>query len=118
MPSKPPQIVRWLKDLAQSFVGELEREVFCADNLRVYGVTRCLEIISEASRRLPDDLKARHPSIPRKEMTGAGNVYRHDYEEVDADEVWVTVQDHLSPLRVVVESELATFDAQRANIEG
>jgi uncharacterized protein with HEPN domain len=39
-------------------------------------------------------------------MAGAGSVYRHDYEEVDADEVWVTVQDHLPPLRVVVEHEL------------
>jgi uncharacterized protein with HEPN domain len=69
-------------------------------------VTRCLEIISEASRRLPDDLKARHPSIAWKEMAGAGNVYRHDYEQVDAEEVWVTVQDHLPPLRVVVEHEI------------
>lgn len=65
-----------------------------------------LEIISEASRRLPDDLKARHPTIPWKEMAGAGNVYRHDYEEVDPEEVWVTVLDHLPSLRVVVELEL------------
>jgi uncharacterized protein with HEPN domain len=40
-------------------------------------------------------------------MAGAGNVYRHDYEEIDPDEVWVTVQDHLPALRVVVEQELA-----------
>lgn len=42
-------------------------------------------------------------------MAGAGSVYRHDYEEVDADEVWITVQDHLTPLRVVVEYELGTL---------
>jgi uncharacterized protein with HEPN domain len=41
-------------------------------------VTRCLEIISEASRRLPESLKARHPEIPWKQIAGAGNVYRHD----------------------------------------
>ncbi len=64
MPSESPPFARWLHDilqniaLAQSFVGELDRAAFCADTLRVYGVTRCLEIISEASRRLPDDLKA------------------------------------------------------------
>ena len=112
MPSKPAQVARWLNDilqnisLAQNFVGELDRATFCGDTLRVYGVTRCLEIISEASRRLPDDLKARHPSIVWKEMAGAGSVYRHDYEVVDADLVWVTVQDHLPPLRIVIESEL------------
>jgi uncharacterized protein with HEPN domain len=88
-------------------VGELDRSTFCADTLRVYGVTRCLEIISEASRRLPDDLKARHPTIGWKEVAGAGNIYRHDYEEVDAEEVWVTVRDHLPLLRTVVERELA-----------
>jgi len=116
MPSEPPPFARWLKDilenitLARSFAAGFEREAFCADTLRVYGVTRCLEIISEASRRLPDDLKARHPAIAWREMAGAGNVYRHDYEEVDSDEVWVTVQDHLPRLRTAVEYELAAFE--------
>jgi uncharacterized protein with HEPN domain len=55
-------------------------------------VTRCLEIISEASRRLPDDLKARHPAIAWKQMAAAGNIYRHDYEDVAASYVWVTLQ--------------------------
>ncbi len=96
--------------LAQGFVGKLDRAAFCADTLRLYGVTpRCLENISEASRRLPDDVKSRHHSIAWKEMAGAGSVYRHDYEEVDADGVWVTVQDHLPQLRVVVEEELANL---------
>jgi uncharacterized protein with HEPN domain len=114
-PSKPAPFARWLNDileniaLAQSFVAGLDRTAFCADTLRVYGVTRCLEIISEASRRLPDELKARHPAIAWREMAGAGNVYRHDYEEVDADEVWVTVQDHLPLLRTVVEREMANI---------
>jgi uncharacterized protein with HEPN domain len=110
-PRRPP-FARWLNDipdnirLAESFAANLDSVAFCADTLRVYGVTRCLEIISEASRRLPDELKRRHPSIPWQEMAGAGNVYRHDYEEVDASEVWVTVQDHLPKLRLVVEREL------------
>jgi hypothetical protein len=52
-----------------------------ADPRTVYAVTRCLEIISEGSRRLPDDLKARHPSIAWRDMAGAGNIYRRDYED-------------------------------------
>jgi uncharacterized protein with HEPN domain len=70
-------------------------------------VTRCLEIISEASRRLPDGLKARHPGIPWKQMAGAGNVYRHDYEDVAARYVWDTLQRDLPALRIVVEKEIA-----------
>src|SRR5271163_1573381 len=60
---------RWLNDirsqieLVKRFLGALDYEAFRDDQLRFYAVTRCLEIISEASRRLPEDLKARHPSI-------------------------------------------------------
>lgn len=43
-------------DLATRFVEGFDRETFKADIRSVYAVTRCLEIISEASRRLPADL--------------------------------------------------------------
>jgi uncharacterized protein with HEPN domain len=82
---------------------------FAADLRAVYAVTRCLEIISEASRRLPDELKARRPSIPWRDIAGAGNVYRHDYEDVAAHQVWDTVQLALPPLRTVIAEELTTL---------
>ncbi len=103
---------RWLGDiryhieLVQTFAGGYGYEAFRNDLLRLYAVTRCLEVISEASRRLPDELKARHPSIPWISIARAGNVYRHDYEDVSAEFVWVTVEDHLPPLLAVVEAEL------------
>jgi uncharacterized protein with HEPN domain len=79
------------------------------DDLRAtYAITRCLEIISEASRRLPDELKARHPSIAWRDMAAAGNVCRHEYEDVAVREVWDTLSHHLLPLRAVIEQELAT----------
>jgi len=92
--------------LAQCFVEGLSFEGFRADRRTVYAVIRCLEIISEASRRLPDELKARHPEIPWAGMAGAGNVYRHDYEDVADDMVWRTVQNSLPPLLAVVDDEL------------
>ena len=76
----------------------------------MYAGRPCLEIISEASCRLPDDLKARHPSIEWKDMAGAGNIYRHDYEDVAVQHVWDAVQTDLPPLRVVVDQELASLD--------
>ena len=72
----------------------------------MYAITRCLEIISEASRRLPPDLKARHPNIPWPKVAGAGSVYRHDYEDVLERFLWLTVHESLEPLRIVVASEL------------
>ena len=93
-------------DLAANFAAGFDRASFKDDIRTVYAVTRCLEIISEASRRLPDDLKARHPAIAWKQMAGAGNVYRHDYEDVAAEFVWETVRRALPPLRGVIEVEL------------
>ena len=97
-------------DLALSFAAGFDYEAFVADPRTVYAVTRCLEIISEASRRLPDDLKARHPSIAWRDMAGAGNIYRHDYEDVAVQHVWDAVQIDLPPLRAVSTQELAKLD--------
>lgn len=93
-------------DPAERFIVGFGWATFQNDLRTVYAVTRCLEIISEASRRLPDELKARHPSIAWRQMVGAGNVYRHDYEEVAARFVWDTVQLALPPLRAAIEQEL------------
>jgi uncharacterized protein with HEPN domain len=94
-------------DLATQFVQGLDREAFKADIRTVYAVTRCLEIISEASRRLPNEMKARHPNISWRQMAAAGNVYRHDYEDVAAQFVWDTVQRAVPALKNVIEVEVA-----------
>jgi uncharacterized protein with HEPN domain len=95
--------------LATQFVAGLDFEAFRNDIRTVFAVTRCLEIISEASRRLPDEMKTRYPGIAWSNMAGAGNVYRHDYEDVAAKLVWDTVQLALPPLRDVVAREIAAL---------
>jgi len=50
--------------LANQFVEGITSAAFQQDERTIFAVIRCLEVISEASRRLPDALKARHPSIP------------------------------------------------------
>jgi len=92
--------------LAFSFIGQASIDRFLADRYTVYATTRCLEIISEASRRLSPELKARHPHIRWQGMAGAGNVYRHDYELVLDKAVWDTVHESLQPLLTVVDEEL------------
>ena len=111
MPSK--RAADYLKDiliqinLADEFLGTITLEEFEIDALRMYAVVRCLEIISEASRRLPPDLKARYPSIQWAAIAGAGNIYRHNYEEVLATKIWETVKLALPELRQVVDKELS-----------
>lgn len=87
---------------------DLER--FEADWRAQWLVQRGVEIISEASRRLPDDLKARHPSIPWRQVAGIGNVLRHDYGIVSAPVMWKLVRQDLVALEVVCRLELAAGD--------
>jgi len=93
-------------DLATGFAEGFDDATFKHDLRTIYATTRCLEIISEASRRLSEDLKRRHPTIPWKQIAGAGNIYRHDYEDVAAQLVWDTVHRALPALKSVVEQEI------------
>lgn len=93
-------------DLVIHFLTGFDYQTFHDDLRTVFAVTRCLEIISEASRRLSVDLKSRHPSIEWKGMAGAGNIYRHDYEDVAARHVWQTARNDLPPLRAALAQEL------------
>ena len=92
--------------LAREFTAGFTIETFRADRRTVYAVTRCLEIISEAARRLPDDVLGRHPQQPWRAIMDAGNVYRHEYDDVAEEIVWRTVQNSLPQLLAVIEVEL------------
>ena len=94
-------------ELANSFALGFDYERFLADMKTFYAITRCLEIISEASRRLSPEVKARHPDIPWRKVAGSGNIYRHDYEDVAHRLVWGTVHEFLPALQVLVQAELA-----------
>lgn len=94
-------------DLAKSFADGFDYAGFVQDMRTFYAITRCLEIISEASRRLSSEIKARHSDIPWRQVSGAGNIYRHDYEDVAHRLVWGTVHEFLPALRAMIESELA-----------
>jgi uncharacterized protein with HEPN domain len=114
MPSDTEAVLRDIEHhirLANQFVAGFDYESFQYDQRTVFAVIRCLEILSEASRRLPDELKARHSSIPWRDIAGAGNVYRHDYEDVAAKLVWDTVQLALPPLQAVIEQEIQRIDS-------
>lgn len=72
---------------------------FIDDPMLIDAVERNIERISEASRHLPDDLKAAYPQVPWREIAGIGNVLRHDYPQVRPKEIWETVVGDLPPLK-------------------
>jgi uncharacterized protein with HEPN domain len=93
--------------LARQFIDKITLEDFRSDRMRFYAVTRALEIISEATRRLHPEIRERHSSLPWRAIMGVGNVYRHDYDNVAEDFVWRTVCNNLNELLIVIEKEIA-----------
>jgi uncharacterized protein with HEPN domain len=110
MPSKSP--AQRLRDILENidaireFVAGADYATFAADRRTTYAVVRALEIISEAVRRLPPELTGRHPSIDWPAVAAAGNIYRHEYDAVDENLIWHTIQRDLEPLRNAIASEL------------
>ncbi|MCI0598259.1 MAG: DUF86 domain-containing protein, partial [Beijerinckiaceae bacterium] len=63
----------------RSVLADVSLEDFEADWQKRWLVERGLEIVSEASRHLPDEMKSRHPDIPWQKVAGIGNMLRHNY---------------------------------------
>jgi len=102
-----------LEDIAEAIVG-IEQLLAGAD-LTAFSASwpmqraaeRGLEIISEASRKIPDDQKSVHPSVPWAQIAGIGNILRHEYHRVEPTIVWNITQTHLPVLALAIEQMLA-----------
>ena len=84
--------------------GNFER--YEADRPSQMIVERGLEIISEASRNQPDEMKLRHSDIPWIQVRDIGNKLRHEYRRITQFVLWETVRLELPKLRKVCKSEL------------
>ena len=106
-------LVPWLSDIIEAIervrgvLGDSSLEVFEADWQKQWLVERGVEIVSEASRHLTDELKARHLGIPWTKVAGIGNILRHNYGNIAAPIMWKLVRDELVPLERVCRDELA-----------
>jgi uncharacterized protein with HEPN domain len=112
MAASPEPRLRDIVDSIGYIRSDLENvtlQTFAADRRKRWQVERGLEIISEASRHLPDEMKARHPHIPWRKIAGIGNVLRHEYTRVAADTLWRVAQDDLMALERVCRAELAAL---------
>ncbi len=85
-------------DQAASFVRDMTFTEYCADLKTQRAVERTLEVISEASRHIPDDVKERHSAIPWRNVAGIGNIMRHDYRSIASKVIWDTVNERLPEL--------------------
>ena len=70
-------------------------EVFKTDDKAVYAVIRAFEIIGEAARQIPENVKEENSTIPWREIMGMRNKLTHEYFGVNTKVVWRTVHEDL-----------------------
>lgn len=83
---------------ALDFVGSMELDQFFQDEKTSYAVVRALEIIGEAARKIPEDVRANIPELQWREISGMRNKLTHEYFGVNMKVVWRTVREDLPPL--------------------
>lgn len=95
----------------EQFVLGMDIDAYRQDEKTQAAVERKMLIISEAAIRLKDNAESLCPGVPWRDIRGIGNWLRHQYDRVEAEVVWNTVQDDLPALKAAVEKALASPNA-------
>lgn len=80
------------------FVEDVSFDDFVANTEKQYAVLRALEIIGEAAKYVPPDIRQQHAHLPWQAMVGMRNIIIHHYFGVDEFVVWRTIQEEIPPL--------------------
>lgn len=97
--------------LAQDFVANVDWETFKSDLMRQAAVTRQLEIIGEAARRISEDSQQEMSEIPWHQIIGMRNRIAHEYNRLNLVRLWDTVQIALPELITVLEKIIETIES-------
>jgi len=71
---------------------------------------RAIQIVSEAARALPDELRTRFPDAPRADIIAIGNPLRHEYHRIDDKVLWETATVDLPKLQPIILRMLDEFE--------
>jgi len=81
------------------FIEGMTFEQFMKDDKTSFAVIRALEIIGEATKKIPIEFRLKHSEIPWQEMAGMRDKLIHDYFGVNLEVVWKTATEDLSNLQ-------------------
>lgn len=91
---------------AEKHIKGLDFEDFLHDNKTCDGVIRCIEVIGEASKNIPDDIRSRYPFIPWSDMAGMRDKVIHGYFVVDFENVWLVAKEEIPRLKPLIKKVL------------
>ncbi|MBN1918196.1 MAG: DUF86 domain-containing protein [Verrucomicrobia bacterium] len=116
MPRSPLEYLRHILDEIEYLIAEkqgLTQERFSRDATLQRAFVRSLEIIGEASKKVPADLKDRYPAVQWKVIGGMRDRLIHDYFGVDYDIVWDVIENKIPELREHILTILKQEDQAR-----
>lgn len=94
---------------AMSFVAGMTEDEFVQDEKTVFAVIRAIEVIGEATKKIPNKIREKYPHGPWREMAGTCDKLIHAYFGVNSAVIWKTVSEDtpllLPLLRQVLENE-------------
>ena len=103
------KLLTYLKDIKMAitsikqFIEGLDFNQFKNDDKTSSAVIRKFEIIGEATKNIPDNIRKQYPQIPWKDITGMRDKLIHTYSEVDLKLVWTTIHQRLPELNSIIE---------------
>lgn len=108
--SRDPRL--YLEDILEAcerideYVSGLNQERFTGNRMAYDAVVRNLEIVGEAAKHLPDEIRAVMPEIEWRKAAGLRDMLAHAYFGIDDDILWSVVRDKLPGVRTAVKSYL------------
>jgi uncharacterized protein with HEPN domain len=87
----------------ENFTERMDYDNFANDDKTIFAVIRALEIIGEASKKIPDSLKNNNPLVPWREIGGIRDKLIHEYFGVNIKVVWKTIEEDIPALKPLIE---------------
>lgn len=88
----------------EQYVEGLSFDEFVRDRKTIDAVVRNFEIIGEATKSVPEDVKTKYSDIPWKQMAGMRDRLIHEYFGIDLEIVWKTIKDDLPQIKPLIKS--------------